>query len=53
MVARVNAIRERDFMLIDTLNGHFDNFHAAMQEPYFQWRKSRLEELEAMREIQR
>jgi hypothetical protein len=53
MVARVNAIRERDFMLVDTLNGHFDNFHADMQEPYFQWRKSRLEELEAMREIQR
>ena len=53
MVARVSAIRERDFMLVDTLNGHFDNFHADMQEPYFQWRKSRLEELEAMREIQR
>jgi hypothetical protein len=52
MLARVNAIRERDFMLIDTLNGHFDNFHADMQEPYFQWRKSRLEELEAMRKIQ-
>ncbi len=53
MVVRVNAIRERDFMLVDTLNGHFDNFHTDMQEPYFQWRKSRLEELEAMREIQR
>jgi hypothetical protein len=53
MVRRVNAIRQRDFMLIDTLNGHFDNFHANMQEPYFQWRKSRMEELEAMREIQR
>lgn len=53
MVARVNAVRERDFMLVDTLNGHFDTFHADMQEPYFQWRKNRLEELEAMREIQR
>jgi hypothetical protein len=53
MVKRVDAIRERDFMLVDTLNGHFDNFHANMREPYFQWRKSRLEELEAMRVIQR
>jgi hypothetical protein len=53
MLVRVNAIRERDFMLVDTLNGHFDNFHADMQEPYFQWRKSRLEELEGMRAIQR
>jgi len=24
MVRRINAIRERDFMLVDTLNGHFD-----------------------------
>jgi len=53
MVGRINAIRERDFMLVDTLNGHFDNFYAEMQEPYYQWRKTRLEELEAMREIER
>jgi hypothetical protein len=53
MVGRINAIRERDFLLVDTLNGHFDNFYAEMQDPYFQWRKTRLEELEAMREIER
>jgi len=53
MYRRVNAIRERDFLLIDTLNGHFDNFYREMQDPYEQWRKTRGEELEAMREIQR
>jgi len=53
MVRRVNAIRERDFLLIDTLNGHFDNFYRAMQEPYAQWRKTRLEELESLRAIER
>lgn len=53
MYRRVNAIRDRDFLLIDTLNGHFDNFYFEMQEPYEQWRKTRLEELEAMRAIQR
>ena len=53
MYRRVNAIRDRDFMLIDTLNGHFDNFYHEMQEPYAQWRKTRVEELTAMREIQR
>jgi len=53
MYRRVNAIRERDFLLIDTLNGHFDNFYYEMQDPYEQWRKTRGEELEAMREIQR
>ena len=52
MVRRVNAIRERDFLLIDTLNGHFDNFNQNMQEPYMQWRKTRLEELESLRAIQ-
>jgi hypothetical protein len=53
MVRRVSAIRERDFLLIDTLNGHFDNFYQSMQEPYVQWRKTRLEELESLRAIQR
>ena len=53
MYRRVTAIRERDFMLIDTLNGHFDNFYHEMQQPYAQWRKTRIEELTAMREIQR
>lgn len=53
MQRRVNAIRERDFLLIDTLNGHFDNFYREMQLPYQQWRKSRSEEMESLREIQR
>jgi len=53
MYRRLNAIRERDFLLIDTLNGHFDNFYREMQDPYEQWRKTRGEELAAMREIQR
>ena len=52
MVQRVRAIRERDFLLIDTLNGHFDNFNQNMQDPYMQWRKTRLEELESLRAIQ-
>jgi hypothetical protein len=53
MYRRANAIRDRDFLLIDTLNGHFDNFYHEMQQPYEQWRKTRGEELAAMREIQR
>ncbi len=53
MYQRVSAIRERDALLIDTLNGHYDNFYLEMQKPYAQWRRTRLEELEAMRAIQR
>ena len=53
MYRRVNAIRERDFLLIDTLNGHFNNFYREMQTPYNEWRMARSEEVAAMREIKK
>jgi hypothetical protein len=53
MYRRILAIRERDFMLIDTLNGHFDNFYLEMQPPYNEWRSARSDEIEAMRAIER
>jgi hypothetical protein len=52
MYRRVLAIRDRDFLLIDTLNGHFDNFTREMQQPYTQWRKARIEEAAALRELE-
>jgi hypothetical protein len=51
MYLRVNAIRERDYLLIDTLNGHFNNFYREMQNPYGEWRRVRTEEVTALREI--
>ena len=53
MYHRVLAIRDRDFLLIDTLNGHFDNFTRQMQQPYTEWRKARSEEAAALRELER
>ena len=53
MYRRVRAIRERDFLLIDTLDGHFDNFSREMQQPYFDWRKARNQEATALHEIER
>ena len=53
MYQRIRAIRQRDFMLIDTLNGHFDNLVLEMQEPYDEWRSARTEEIEAVRAIKR
>ena len=53
MYQRVLAIRDRDFMLIDTLNGHFDNFTREMAQPYTEWRKARSEEATALRELER
>lgn len=49
---RVNRIRDRDFLLVDTLNGHFDNFSQSMQVPYLQWRKTRLDEVLALRKVE-
>lgn len=53
MYQRIRAIRERDFMLVDTINGHFDNFYREMAGPYTQWRKARAEESAAARKIER
>jgi hypothetical protein len=53
MLGRVQAIRDRDFLLIDTLNGHFDNFYRDMQQPYEDWRRTRSEEAHALEEIRR
>lgn len=52
MFRRVLAIRDRDFLLIDTLNGHFDNFVREMDIPYTEWRKARSEEAEALRKVE-
>lgn len=53
MYQRVLAIRDRDFLLIDTLNGHFDNFCREMDTPYNEWRKARGEEAAALRKVER
>jgi len=52
MYQRVMAIRDRDYMLIDTLNGHIDNFYREMEEPYNEWRKARSEEAAALHEVE-
>jgi len=50
---RVQIIRERDFMLIDTLNGQFDNYYLEMAIPYTEWRKARSLEAESLREVKK
>jgi len=50
---RVQIIRERDFLLIDTLNGHFDNYYLEMVGPYTEWRKARSLEAASLREIKK
>jgi hypothetical protein len=53
MYSRVLAIQERDLLMIDTLNGHFDNFYREMQDPYTEWRKSRSDEAEKQKALEK
>ena len=53
MYGRVQAIQERDLLMIDTLNGHFDNFYREMQEPYNEWRKARSDEAEKQKALEK
>ena len=47
---RIQVIRDRDFQLIDTLNGYYENFYRELEIPYDEWRKARNIEAEALRE---
>ncbi len=50
MVARLERIRERDALFLDTLNEHYANFYDGIALPYADWREaSREAELEYKR----
>jgi len=53
MYGRVLAIQQRDLLMIDTLNGHFDNFTREMQQPYTEWRKARSDEMEKQKALEK
>ena len=53
MYGRVQAIQQRDLLMIDTLNGHFDNFYREMQQPYAEWRKARSDEAEKQKALEK
>lgn len=53
MLDRVLKVREREHMLIDVVNGYYDKFNAEMAGTYFDWRKARSDEAEALREVKR
>jgi len=53
MYQRVQRIRARDYMFIDTVNQYYGNLYDDMRGPYGQWRKSYLEELDQQRALER
>jgi hypothetical protein len=53
MLARIDRIREQDYLFVDTLNEYYADFRARMDGPYDEWRQFSYEEEEALREIRR
>jgi hypothetical protein len=53
MMVRVARIRERDYMLVDTLNEHYGEFVTSMEAPYDDWRSFSYEEQVALATLRR
>lgn len=52
-VTRLRQIRERDRLVVDTLNEHYANFYYGIAIPYRDWRKSSREEAINYRQVKR
>jgi hypothetical protein len=52
MLARVDAVRERDYIFVDTLNEHYAEFAMRMQQPYNEWRRYTYDEIITLRELE-
>mgnify|MGYP001815455202 CR=1 FL=1 len=52
-VARLRQIRERDRLVVDTLNEHYANFYYGIAIPYHSWRKTSREESINYRQVKR
>ena len=52
-VIRLRQIRERDRLVVDTLNEHYANFYYGIAIPYRGWRKNAREEAINFREVKR
>ena len=53
MLRRVGSIRERDQMLVDTLNDHYLTFYEQMSGPYSNWKMYTYDEQNALDGVQR
>lgn len=53
MVGRLRQIRERDRLVIDTLNEHYANFYYGIAIPYESWRETAREQAISFRQVRR
>ena len=52
MLNRVRGLRQRHYVFVDTLQGHYTGFAENMYTPYQEWRKASYEETVALRELE-
>ena len=53
MMSRVQKVRDREFMFVDTVNAQYDKFYTSMWPSYLDWRKVNLDERLAIKKIKR
>ena len=53
MMARLRAVREREYMLVDTLNEYYAGLYYDISKPYEDWRKMSREESIRYKELKR
>lgn len=53
ILQRIDRIRERDYLFIDTMQEHYDTFSRQMDTPYQEWRAASYDEMVAVRELKR
>ena len=52
MLNRVRGLRQRHYVFVDTLQGHYNGFAEEMYTPYQEWRRASYEETIALRELE-
>ncbi len=52
MIKRIRKVRDRDYLLIDTINAHYDRYYEDLWGSYGDFRKARSQEAEALRTVE-
>ena len=52
MLNRVRGLRQRHYVFVDTLQGHYNGFAEDMYIPYQEWRRASYQETVALRELE-
>lgn len=51
MLTRIEKIRERDYLFVDTLQDYYNAFESDMEDPYNEWRSQSYDEIVAYNEL--